>query len=655
MTRASHLLRAVFLATLFSTVLAGDVWPATDRWIEVKSPHFVVNSNASEKEARRIAEQFEIFRAVFQKALPKLRVDPGQPLIIVAAKNEGTLKLLMPQFWAKKGSVHPTGYFVPGQDKHYVTLRLDTEGDNPYQVVYHEYVHLLVNLNFTFIPTWLNEGLAEFYANASISSKDVGLGRPSQAHLALLQERKLLPLDVLLKVDNNSPQYNEADTASVFYAESWALVHYMMLDNKTGHTKDLAEYISLVQQGTEPKEAFQKLFGKIKDFEFKLERYTEQESFYYVHLKVPTSVDVTAFTVRDLTPAEAAAVRGDFQVHMDLPAEAKASLAEAMQLDPKLVGPHESMGMLAFRQGNREEALKWFGEAVQLDSKNFLAHYFYAFLASQEGAPTSDRIAVAEQGLRKAIELNPNFAPAFSALAQFYVLRHEHLDEALTLARQATQLEPGMLTHHLAVANVLMAQGKYDEAQKLTQRVLEAAKTPQDRAAASQMLQSMQTYVARMEELKQYRERIEEQHAAQVKATEGTEGAPKLNRRPGSAGSESSAAGNSPAATTSQPAATPSPEPAPAPEPRRQTAPAEGRVAVLTCKGKTLDLTLDYYGHKISLHAEDYSKIEFPASAQLPKNFDPCISLKGRNVKAEFLPAKGKPYAGDIVQIEVGK
>jgi tetratricopeptide (TPR) repeat protein len=655
MTRPSHLLRAVLLATLFSTVLAGDVWPATERWIEVKSPHFVVNSNASEKEARRIAEQFEIFRAVFQKALPKLRVDPGQPLIIVAAKNENTLKLLMPQFWAKKGSVHPTGYFVPGQDKHYVTLRLDTEGDNPYEVVYHEYVHLLVNLNFTFIPIWLNEGLAEYYANASISSKDVGLGKPSPAHLALLQERKLLPLEVLLNVNNNSPQYNEANTASVFYAESWALVHYMMLDNKTGHMKELAEFISQVQGGADPKEAFQKIFGSMKDFENKLERYTSQQTFYYVSLKAPTSVDVSAFTVRDLTPAEAAAVRGDFQVHMDLPSEAKASLAEAMQLDPKLVGPRESLGMLAFRQGNREEALKWFGEAVQLDSKNFLAHYYYAFLASQEGGLTSDRIAVAEQGLRKAIELNPNFAPAYSGLAQFYVLRHEHLDEALTLAKQATQLEPGTLTHHLAVANVLMAQGKYDEAQKLTQRVLEAAKTPQDRAAASQLLQGMRAYAAHMEEVKQYRERMEQQQAAPVKVSEGTEEAPKLNRRPGSAGGESPPAGNAPAATTSQPAATPSPEAAPAPEPRRQTAPAEGRVATVTCTAQAMDLTLDYFGYKISLHSDNYFKVEYITFGRVPQNFNPCVDLKGHNVKAEYVAIKGKPYAGEVVQIEVGK
>src|SRR3990172_2712818 len=40
-----------------------------EKWIEVRSPNFTIVSNASEKQARRAAEEFEQIRAVFQTAL----------------------------------------------------------------------------------------------------------------------------------------------------------------------------------------------------------------------------------------------------------------------------------------------------------------------------------------------------------------------------------------------------------------------------------------------------------------------------------------------------------------------------------------------------------------------------------------------------------
>src|SRR5580704_9333507 len=47
-----------------------------DQWTEVSSSHFVVVTNASEKQARHILDQFERMRWVFQTLFPKLNVDP---------------------------------------------------------------------------------------------------------------------------------------------------------------------------------------------------------------------------------------------------------------------------------------------------------------------------------------------------------------------------------------------------------------------------------------------------------------------------------------------------------------------------------------------------------------------------------------------------
>jgi hypothetical protein len=41
-----------------------------DAWVEVKSPHFTIVSDASEKDAREVAGQFEQVRALVQRAWP---------------------------------------------------------------------------------------------------------------------------------------------------------------------------------------------------------------------------------------------------------------------------------------------------------------------------------------------------------------------------------------------------------------------------------------------------------------------------------------------------------------------------------------------------------------------------------------------------------
>src|SRR5258706_10862013 len=222
---------AIFLAVLADASAFGTSDP-NQGWIEVRSSHFVVASNAGEKEARRIADQFEQIRTLFHTAFATLRVDPAQPVVILAAKNESTMKMLLPEDWEVKGHVHPAGLYEQGEDKHYVVLQLDSAGTNPFHSLYHEYTHAMLHLNFTGLPLWLDEGLAKFYGNSRLREKESGIGTIDERHMYILQENKLLPIEMLLNVEQSSPYYNTANHACVFYAESWALVHYL-IDRKS--------------------------------------------------------------------------------------------------------------------------------------------------------------------------------------------------------------------------------------------------------------------------------------------------------------------------------------------------------------------------------------------------------------------------------------
>jgi hypothetical protein len=43
-----------------------------------------------------------------------------------------------------------------------------------------------------------------------------------------LRQTQLLPLSALFAVDASSANYHENNKASIFYAESWLLTHYLM-------------------------------------------------------------------------------------------------------------------------------------------------------------------------------------------------------------------------------------------------------------------------------------------------------------------------------------------------------------------------------------------------------------------------------------------
>src|SRR5271168_3499344 len=90
---------------------------AADNWVEVRSPHFTVSSNAGEKQARRIANQFEEIRVIFHTEFATLRIDPGKPLLVIAVKNEDSMKVFLPDYWISKDRSKPAGMFVPGFDR----------------------------------------------------------------------------------------------------------------------------------------------------------------------------------------------------------------------------------------------------------------------------------------------------------------------------------------------------------------------------------------------------------------------------------------------------------------------------------------------------------------------------------------------------------
>ncbi len=454
----------------------------------MRSAHFVVASNAGEKEARRIADQFEQIRALFHAAFANLRVDPAQPVLILAAKNEKTMKMLLPEDWEVKGHVHPAGLYQQGEDKHYVILRLDSAGDNPFHALYHEYTHALLHLNFTGLPLWLDEGLAEFYGNSRLGEKESRVGTIDETHLYILGQNKLLPIETLLSVEQSSPYYSEANRASVFYAESWALVHYLMMDPEAQQRQLLKNFFAAWDKNGNQIEAAQQAFGDLKGFGQVIEGYSRQASFRVGLFKNAQQAADKNYSARSLTPGEVLALRGDCATHRNRFEQAQPLLEQATQLEPNLAIGHEALGYYLYRKEDKSGADKEMKKAMELGSTSFAAPYYHGLLVLRGGlaAPAARQEAI--RSLERAAQINPQFAPAFEGLAQAYAASPETQKQALEAGAHAVKLEPTTHAYAINLMYLLLNAERDADARQLAQRVLEKAASAEERQTAQDLL-----------------------------------------------------------------------------------------------------------------------------------------------------------------------
>ena len=244
-------LAVIVLSVGLLSLIAPAAIQAKDNWTKVRSRNFTLVGNASEKEIRQVATRLEQFRDVFTRLFNAAKFDTPVPTTVIVFKSMGSYKPFNPG--------NNAGYFQKGEDVNYITLTTEPS-QNPFSVIYHEYVHQLVNNTSGNVPVWFNEGLAEYYSTFDIEEdRKVHLGDLISYHLMTLREGKLYPLRSLFAVDHYSPEYNEGSKRGMFYAESWALVHYLILGNNGQRLPQLGKFLELLSANVSIDEAFKQV------------------------------------------------------------------------------------------------------------------------------------------------------------------------------------------------------------------------------------------------------------------------------------------------------------------------------------------------------------------------------------------------------------
>jgi tetratricopeptide (TPR) repeat protein len=372
-----------------------------------------------------------------------------------------------------------------------------------------------------------------------------------------------------------------------------------------------------------------------------LNSYISQGQFMMFKMKRAVVVDESAFQFRAIPSTDADAIRADVLVYNQRTRDAQALLDSVLRDDPKNALAHETMGYLKFREGDIQAARKWYGEAVKLDSQSYLANYYYAAMSLGPGGQEED--PAIESSLRTCIKLNPAFAPAYDALARYYMRDPAKTNEAHMLNVRAIMLEPDNIGYRLNAALVWMNAHLYDDALAVLKAASRVAKTPEQLASIQTRVEQIEQYQAAVAQSDQ----VEKNARTQTAATRVTDTRTMTITR--ADGSKFVLKPESPQQTPRYPTE--------APTGRRHI--VRGVLRGVHCAyPTTIMLSVDPSGKTpaVDLYRNDFKQIEFSALNFTPKgDLNPCTDIEGLKAKVEYAEVSDRSIAGQIVSVELSK
>jgi Flp pilus assembly protein TadD len=510
----SRILTATLLLSLLPATLARSQVAPLEKWRALRTPHFQLIGDASEGDMRRVAARLEQFREAVGIIIARATVTTSTPTLVIVFKSHKSYRPFKPVYQGKPQD-HIAGYFMPGQGMNFVTLTIESRSGDPdeaLRIVYHELVHLMVRNSAAGIPPWLNEGLAEFYRTLDITDggRKVTIGRVEPQHVFTLRE-EFIPIEQLVAVDHRSPLYNEGSKASIFYAESWALVHYLHVDDMLKRTARASMLMSAISKGASFSDACQRVLGTSPAaLEKALRQYVQRDSFTSMTLKLSDRLDTLEKLPAPLVAAgDAHAAVGALLLQMGRRDDARAQLSAALASTPGNALALTTMGQLLMREGKRDEALPYLERASAVPDAPALVHHQHAAAlheAYDEGASRpKDVDAAIEAAYRKAITLDAHMADSYQGLARILADRGVTTREPLDLMTKAIQLAPGRNDYRVNFGVMLASREALADARTILAPVAASADDEAMRMAAQSVLKRIDDFEARRAEYEKRR------------------------------------------------------------------------------------------------------------------------------------------------------
>jgi tetratricopeptide (TPR) repeat protein len=431
------------------------------------SPHFELYTDAGAVDGGMLLRRCEEIHRVFEKTPAEIKNSELTTRVYLFARER--------EFDPFRPSPMTQAFYQGGPEHDYIVLW--DRGPSTVRILFHEYTHVVLNHSAIALPTWLDEGLAEFYSTVSIDGTKLRIGEPIPGHLIAL-EQDWLPIGRFLSIGKNSPDYNGDVRTGTFYAQSWAFVH--MLNMSPRYRGHLRAFFELLGTGMAQPIAFHRAFGQTMEDALESLKTYVRHPLATAEFAAPPEEAYLLSEPQPLTAAEAVGIRADLFLATGRGTQARALYEKMLRRAPNSPEAHAGLAIVALHDKRYADAKGLFEQAIRLGDARADTYFEYAMLLRRLDAPR-DRV---DDYLQRAIAANPSLAEA-----QFIVgvraSDQGRYAEAVEHLRRATEILPRQAYFWHALAFAYYKLGEMDLARMAAERVLSTANTPEEREMAA--------------------------------------------------------------------------------------------------------------------------------------------------------------------------
>jgi tetratricopeptide (TPR) repeat protein len=426
-------------------------------YMEIRSPHFIVITDAGLVQGRAAALHFEQTRQLFGELLQQGDIRSSGPFTLYVFKTTRGMRQQLPVFHGQP--TNQPGLFVAADDGDYVAL--DWSDANAIPAVAHDYAHVILDANTPPMPLWYDEGIAELLATLTFRYQDVDFGaRP--AYVDQVLRGKLMPTEQFLRLGRRAPGTGEDDRHSAYHAQAWLMVSWLQSHHMLPQCNQYSGLI--LMKHAAPEQAFQQAFQMTPaEFDKTLAAYLAAGN-QAQSLALPDNLnDVSTYAYQNekLNPRAAQVALIDLRAHIgDYVEQSIRELNAVLQQDQYNAGAERTLGYIYLRKNDLANAKAHLDQATDLDKHDARAHYYAAALLSRSKDLGASSSAVFQMrgDLLTALDGEPSLADGWALLAFVYEAQEKWVDSINTMLK-AIKMSPRNDEYRLALARIYSKAG----------------------------------------------------------------------------------------------------------------------------------------------------------------------------------------------------
>ncbi len=248
----------VFFLVSAICLAAGPVSPELHNSLNhYQSPYYVIHTDLSIEQSREAFARMTAMAEVYHARTRDFAGKINKKLPFYLLSNE---KL----YQAAGGMPNTAGLFTGDR-----LMALAREDRNFWPTVqhegFHQFAHYVIRGKR---PTWINEGLAEYF-EAGLWTGDgfvTGVIQPGKLKRLqkIIHQNKLLPFEKMMSMSHaewNRTLIASSQTGGVNYIQAWSMVHFLVHGDNGRYREAFANHIKDLSRGMDWKESFANRFG----------------------------------------------------------------------------------------------------------------------------------------------------------------------------------------------------------------------------------------------------------------------------------------------------------------------------------------------------------------------------------------------------------